>query len=97
MLAPLNNKLRPCLLSWRAEIVAALCCMVIYQLFVRPEILSQFAADSLGRVLMMLGLGVFAVLMLWLWWRVSSRFFRFLLAPPVKESASHNNHKSTEH
>lgn len=46
---------------------------------------------------MMLGLAVFAVLALWLWWRVSSRFFRFLLAPPVKKPASHRNHKSTEH
>lgn len=43
---------------------------------------------------MMLGLAVFAVLMLWLWWRVSSRFFRFLLAPPVKKPATR---KSTEH
>ena len=94
MLASLNNKLRPYLLSWRAEIVAVLCCTVIYQLFTHPETLSQFAADSLGRVLMMLGLAVFAILMLWLWWRVSSRFFRFLLAAPGKKPA---NHKSTEH
>ncbi|MGJ3703796.1 MULTISPECIES: hypothetical protein [Variovorax] len=97
MLAPLNNKLRPYLLSWRAEIVAVLCCSVIYQLFIHPETLSQFAADSLGRILMMLGLAVFAVLMLWLWWRVSSRFFRFLLALPVKKPANHENHKCTEH
>ena len=95
MLAPLNNKLRPYLLSWRAEIVAGLCCAVIYQLFIHPETLSQFAADPLGRVLMMLGLAVFAVLMLWLWWRVSSRFFRFFLAPPVKEPAGRENPKST--
>lgn len=97
MLASLNNKLRPYLLSWRTEIVAALCCTVIYQLFIHPETLSQFAADSLGRVLMMLGLAVFAVLALWLWWRVSSRFFRFLLAPTGKKSASREHHKSTEH
>jgi len=97
MQAPLNKKLRLYLLSWRAEIVAALCCTVIYQLFIHPETLSQFAADSLGRILMMLGLAVFAVLALWLWWRVSSRFFRFLLAPPGKKPASHRNHKSTEH
>jgi hypothetical protein len=96
MLASMNHKLRPHLVSWRAEIVAILCCTVIYQLFIHPEALSQFAADSLGRVLMMLGLAVFAALTLWLWWRVSSRFFRFLLAPPVKNPASHKNHKSTE-
>ncbi|RST44212.1 hypothetical protein [Variovorax sp. DXTD-1] len=97
MLASLNHKLRSCLLSWRAEIVAVLCCTVIYQLFIHPETLSQFAADSVGRVLMMLGLAVFAVLALWLWWRASSRFFRFLLAPPGKKPASYRNHKSTKH
>jgi len=97
MLASLNNKLRPYLLSWRAEIVAVLCCTVIYRLFIHPETLSQFAADSLGRVLMMLGLAVFVVLTLWLWWRVTSRFFRFLLAPPVKKPTSPKHHKSAEH
>lgn len=37
---------------------------------------------------MMLGLAMFAALTLWLWWRVSSRFFRFLLALPGKKPAS---------
>jgi len=97
MLASMNHKLRPYLVSWRAEIVAVLCCTVIYQLFIYPEALSQFAADSLGRVLMMLGLAVFVVLTLWLWWRVSSRFFGFLFASPDKNPSSHKHHKSTEH
>ncbi|KQU88467.1 hypothetical protein ASC78_25025 [Variovorax sp. Root318D1] len=96
MQAPLNKKLRLYLLSWRTEAIAVLCCTVIYQLFTHPKTLSQFAADSLGRVLMMLGVAVFAVVILWLWWRVSSRFFRFLLALPVKKLASHKNHKSAK-
>ena len=89
MLTQLKSKLRLVLLSWQLETIVALCCTVIYKLVMDPEILSGFAADPLGRILLMLAMVMFSILMLWLWWCLSSRFFRSLqtrLPPPIERN-----------